>query len=313
MIEKNEIEVNVSSSNNINASISGNDIINTNIEGHGPPGSNGADGADGITWIPEIEKVNTLEPNEEASASVKTEGNKMLFTFNIPKGNTGSGIGDMQKKIYDSDEDGIIDNSKHAEESDNALKLENLTLDDIKKLIEVAYIPVGTVTSYAGIYDPIGWLICDGREISREEYSSLFDTIGTSFGSGNGSTTFNIPKIAKKVIIGRSDEDHKYSIIGNEIGNETHTLTIEEIAEHDHNGVIKEDGEHCHSTWNTFSFNHSTGGVTTRSTGDSSDGRGNETDKQGNHTHEISISKTGKSKPFSIMQPSLVMNFIIKY
>jgi microcystin-dependent protein len=45
---------------------------------------------------------------------------------------------------------------------------------------------------------PDGWLFCDGSEISRSEYSNLFSTIGTSFGEGDGSTTFNIPDLSFK-------------------------------------------------------------------------------------------------------------------
>lgn len=55
------------------------------------------------------------------------------------------------------------------------------------------YIPEGSVMAFAGDTDKAGWLICDGREVSRTTYAALFTAIGTTHGEGNGSSTFNIP------------------------------------------------------------------------------------------------------------------------
>ena len=61
--------------------------------------------------------------------------------------------------------------------------------------LESLLCPVGMIIQYGGSSDtvPVGWLLCDGRAVSRSVYSNLFKTIGTFFGSGNGSTTFNLP------------------------------------------------------------------------------------------------------------------------
>ena len=53
--------------------------------------------------------------------------------------------------------------------------------------------PIGSVIQYAGAVEPDGWFICNGRELSRTVYADLFDVIGTTYGDGDGSTTFNIP------------------------------------------------------------------------------------------------------------------------
>jgi len=53
--------------------------------------------------------------------------------------------------------------------------------------------PIGSVTAYTVAISPPGWLICDGSGVSRLEYASLYSIIGTQFGSGDGSTTFNLP------------------------------------------------------------------------------------------------------------------------
>lgn len=55
--------------------------------------------------------------------------------------------------------------------------------------------PIGTILPYGGYSAPTGWFICNGAAISRTDYADLFDVIGTSFGSGDGSTTFNLPDL----------------------------------------------------------------------------------------------------------------------
>lgn len=62
--------------------------------------------------------------------------------------------------------------------------------------------PIGSIIPYGGATAPNGWLICQGQAISRSEYTDLFSAIGTTFGSGNGSTTFNIPDLRNKAAMG---------------------------------------------------------------------------------------------------------------
>ena len=54
-------------------------------------------------------------------------------------------------------------------------------------------VPTGGIVEYAGTTAPNGWLLCDGSAISRTTYADLFEVIGTTFGEGDGSTTFNLP------------------------------------------------------------------------------------------------------------------------
>jgi microcystin-dependent protein len=53
--------------------------------------------------------------------------------------------------------------------------------------------PTGTVLPFAGASAPTGWLLCDGSAISRSTYANLFTVLSTTYGSGDGSTTFNVP------------------------------------------------------------------------------------------------------------------------
>jgi len=62
---------------------------------------------------------------------------------------------------------------------------------DVKGMIQ--NVPVGTIHTYAGTTSPIGYIFCDGSAVSRGIYSALFAVIGTTYGAGNGSTTFNLP------------------------------------------------------------------------------------------------------------------------
>ena len=67
-------------------------------------------------------------------------------------------------------------------------------------------VPVGTIAPYGGSNDPAYWLICDGRAVSRTAYADLFTVIGTTYGTGDGSTTFNIPDLRGNVAMGASDD-----------------------------------------------------------------------------------------------------------
>lgn len=57
-------------------------------------------------------------------------------------------------------------------------------------------VPIGAIQAYGGITAPDGWLICDGRAVSRTEYYELFKVIGVSYGTGDGTTTFNLPDLS---------------------------------------------------------------------------------------------------------------------
>lgn len=90
-------------------------------------------------------------------------------------------------------------------------------------------VPIGTVIDYAGSSVPDGWLECDGSAVSRTTYAALFAVLGTTWGSGNGSTTFNLPNLGGRVAIGKGSRN-----VGATGGAETHTLTVNEMPSHTH-------------------------------------------------------------------------------
>ena len=94
-------------------------------------------------------------------------------------------------------------------------------------------LPVGSVTDYTGAVAPSGWLLCQGQAVSRTTYARLFAVIGTSFGAGDGSTTFNLPA-AGRVAVGRDPVQAEFAAVGQSGGAKTHTLSEGEMPPHGH-------------------------------------------------------------------------------
>jgi len=110
-----------------------------------------------------------------------------------------------------------------------------------------AFVPSGVTFAYAGSSTPTGFLLCDGSAVSRTTYADLFTIIGTIYGVGDGSTTFNVPDITGRVIAGREAVSTRLTNAGSGIdgdsigdagGSQTHTLTEAQLAEHDHNLTV---------------------------------------------------------------------------
>lgn len=89
---------------------------------------------------------------------------------------------------------------------------------------------IGNIIAFSGHSIPEGYLECDGSAISRDEYNELFTVIGTSYGAGDGSTTFNLPNLNGRVALGASQG---YSVGANG-GEEAHSLASLELPSHIH-------------------------------------------------------------------------------
>ena len=90
--------------------------------------------------------------------------------------------------------------------------------------------PAGIVMPFAGSTAPHGYLLCDGSAVSRTDYADLFTAIGTTYGAGDGSTTFNLPNLSGRVVLGVS-QSHALGTTG---GEASHTLTEQELPAHSH-------------------------------------------------------------------------------
>lgn len=95
-------------------------------------------------------------------------------------------------------------------------------------------VPVGCSMDWWSSTPPDDWMILDGRALNRLEYSELFTVIGTTFGSGDGSTTFNIPDCRGVVTAGYNSGSTNFGSLGKKVGTETHTLTTDQIPSHNH-------------------------------------------------------------------------------
>jgi microcystin-dependent protein len=106
--------------------------------------------------------------------------------------------------------------------------------------------PVGAEMEWAGKNDPnANWMVEDGREVSRATYAGLFAVIGTEYGAGNGTTTFNIPDTRGKVSIGAGKGAGLTERVRTvTYGEESHTLTLTETVSHSHGTT---DPGHAHS------------------------------------------------------------------
>lgn len=145
--------------------------------------------------------------------------------------------------------------------------------------------PIGAIAPYGGATAPTNWLICDGSAVSRVTYADLFSVIGTSFGSGDGSTTFNLPDLRSRVPLGKDSRDTDFDTIGETYGEKNHTLTIDEMPSHSH------------------SYMSSAGGGGWRN--QISAGSNEDTSLQSTYS-------TGGGQAHNNVQPSLVTNYIIK-
>jgi microcystin-dependent protein len=93
----------------------------------------------------------------------------------------------------------------------------------------------GMIQVYGGGSVPAGWLLCDGAAISRTQYSALFNAIGTTYGAGDGSTTFNVPDLRGRVPVGRDGSQVEFDVLGEKGGVKTVALTETQMPRHQHN------------------------------------------------------------------------------
>lgn len=123
-------------------------------------------------------------------------------------------------------------------------------------------VPVGTILPFAGSTAPTGWVLCRGQAIPRGGVNQpLFDLIGTTYGSGNGTTTFQVPNLGGRVPVGVDAGQTEFSVVAATGGNkatQTHTHTIEGAGAHGHS--FASDGTHGHGFTNDGAHSH--GGAT---------------------------------------------------
>lgn len=153
-------------------------------------------------------------------------------------------------------------------------------------------LPVGAIIPYSGSTIPTNFLLADGSAVSRTTYSELFEAIGTTYGTGDGSTTFNLPNLKGKVPVGRDSSDTSFDVLGETGGEKTHQLTVNEMPSHAHDTPI-----HSGGSQGLLGFMGLTNGSSS-------------TTLAGGST--FGVKNTGGSQAHNNLQPYITQNYIIK-
>ena len=199
-----------------------------------------------------------------------------------------------------------------------------------------ASLPAGTIVQWPGATAPANWLLADGSAVSRTTYASLFAAIGVQYGSGDGTTTFNLPNLKGRVAVGLDSSQTEFNTLGETGGAKTHTLTESELPSHTHiqnahnhtfSGTTDGGGSHDHQInvsgtqlryLNTNAAQSTGLGGLAGIAGGADNLRATAV---GNHTHTYSGTtssststnqSTGGGGAHNNLQPYIVLNYIIK-
>lgn len=176
----------------------------------------------------------------------------------------------------------------------------------------------GMLMPYAGASAPSGWLLCYGQAISRTTYADLFTALGTTYGVGDGSTTFNLPDLRGRVVAGQDDMGGSSAnrltdavtgglngdTLGDTGGTESHTLTSAQ------SGLVG----HTHGVSASLEATSGSGsGDTGVDTGDPAFQGNNAADNTSMINVSISaVASADASEAHNIVQPTIILNYIIK-
>ena len=161
-------------------------------------------------------------------------------------------------------------------------------------------LPIGSVVEYPSDIVPLNWLLCNGQAVSRTEYSELFAILGTTWGEGDGNTTFNLPTKEGLVTVGKKSADTDFDKLGKTGGEKTHKLTRDELASHSHAVDV------------TTSTKEGTDNIGIQQRQSTSYTRNTIAECTTSHNYNGILLSGGGDKPHNNLQPYVTSNFIIK-
>ena len=184
---------------------------------------------------------------------------------------------------------------------------------DGENLTDIQGLNTGLIIPWTDASVPTGYLECNGQAVSRSTYAALFTAVGTTYGSGNGSTTFNVPDLQDNIVLSKSPTKalastggaNTVASSGNVPGNTGNkSITTATIASHNHpyNAMINGGGNRpaCRIPMGVpQTGNFAWSGI---SMGNSGSG--------GAHSHPLSASFSGSAT--SVLQPYMTLMYIIK-
>jgi microcystin-dependent protein len=150
--------------------------------------------------------------------------------------------------------------------------------------------PTGVVKMWPVAVPPAGYLLCDGAAVSRTTYAALFALLSTTYGIGDGLTTFNLPNSKGRAPVGMDAAQTEFDALGKQGGAKTHTLVTAEIPAHNH--VIRSQTA---TTGSATSYEHGTLDTSSAET-------------EASETTD----NAGGGQAHNNLQPYLTLNFIIK-
>lgn len=178
-------------------------------------------------------------------------------------------------------------------------------------------VPLGTILPYAGNAGsvPSGWLLCDGTSYDVNEYQSLFNLIGTIYGSEPGR--FRIPNLQGRVPVGYNVNQSEFDNLGEQGGSRTHTLSVAQMPSHNHNFSDPGHGHNLNTAGDFYRYIFVNGNNTSDGGFDNSPDEPNlvtpgPVPQVFNSTTNINFDAQGGNQPHNNLQPYLTINYIIK-
>ena len=193
----------------------------------------------------------------------------------------------------------VVTTASIADDAVTTAKIPDAAITAAKLAVGAAFV-AGMVMPYAGSSAPSGWLLAYGQDVSRTTYSDLFSAIGTTYGSGDGSTTFTLPDLRGRVVAGQDDMG---GTSANRLTNQTGGLDGDTL------------GATGGSETNTLTLTNLPSGITyidNTATIDYVDNYANFNYKP--LTYNLTTNKrlSGSDTPHNVVQPTIVLNYIIK-